>query len=597
MIPYYNINMSNKNTSLQSSSYRTHNCGELRITDIGLDVALCGWVQKMRNLNVCFIDIRDRFGITQIVVEQTKSDELYNKATSLGREYVILVKGIVRERIAKNKVNPTGDIEIDPTEIMILSTSKTPPFLIEDKTDGLNDIRMQYRFLDIRRNPIRENIMLRHKVSQLSRNFLSLHDFIEVETPILIKSTPGGARDFVVPSRMNPGQFYALPQSPQTFKQTLMVAGIDRYYQIAKCFRDEELRADRQPEFTQIDCEMSFVNQEDVINIFETFIKHILFEIKGVTIGNPIPRMTYADAMKYYGSDKPDIRFEMKLVELTDIVKGKGFSIFYNAELVVGFCCKNLGGASKGDITKFTELAKSKEIGANGLIWVKTKPTPISSVSKFYNEDDLRNWAKIFDADDNDLLIIFSGNEHTTRASIGKMRLAMGSYLHLRDPNNFEPLWVTDFPLFEWNEEDNKWSSTHHPFTSPNYDDIKLLNTDPGKVRAIAYDLVLNGWEIGGGSIRIHDKATQILMFEHLGFTEDMAMDQFGFLLKAFEYGAPPHGGIAFGLDRLCAILGGQESIRENIAFPKNNNGKDVLIGAPSPIEQKQLDELCIMLK
>jgi len=549
----------------------------------------------MRDKKVVFIDIRDRFGITQVIVEANAAD-LRAKAIKLGREWVISVTGVVRERSAKNPKNPTGDVEIIPTDITVFSESLTPPFLIEDKTDAHNDIRMQYRYLDIRRNPVRENLILRHKVAQLTRTFLSNNDFIEVETPILIKSTPEGARDFVVPSRMNPGQFYALPQSPQTFKQTLMVAGIDRYFQIAKCFRDEELRADRQPEFTQIDCEMSFVKQEDVLNMFEKFMKHIFKEIRGLEFPDPFPRMPYSDAMKYYGIDKPDIRFGMKLTEITSIVKGKGFALFDNAELVVGICVPNIGTTtSKNDITKYTEMAKHKDIGASGLIWVRTTAQPTSSVGKFYNEEDLKGWAKTFEAGENDILFIFSGPEEATRVAMGRMRLAMGSKLGLRNPDDFKPLWVTDFPLLEWNEDDNRWNAMHHPFTSPLHEDIPLLESNPKAARAIAYDMVLNGMEVGGGSIRIHDRDLQLLMFKHLGFTIESATEQFGFLLKAFQYGAPPHGGIAFGLDRLCALLGGQDSIREFMAFPKNNSGKDVMIGAPSPIEKKQMNELCII--
>lgn len=580
---------------MQTSTYRTHNCGELRLSDAGKELTLCGWVQKHReNKTACFIDLRDRFGITQVVVEPA-TPELHKQALTLGREFVISVRGIVKERVAKNPNRPTGDIEVFPTELIVLSASLTPPFTIEDKNDAKDEIRMQYRFLDIRRNPIRDNLILRHKVAQLTRNFLSAHDFIEVETPCLIKSTPEGARDFVVPSRMNPGQFYALPQSPQTFKQTLMVAGIDRYFQIAKCFRDEELRADRQPEFTQIDCEMSFVRQEDVMNMFEKFMKHLLKEIRGIDYSEPFPRMPYSEAMSRYGIDKPDIRFGMPLVELTAVVKGKGFALFDNAELVVGFCVKDKAGSTNNEIKKWTELAKTKDVGGTGLIWVKTTPTPTSSVDKFYKPEDLSQWIKLFpEAGENDLLMIFCGPEEATRNAIGRMRLAMGGLLGLRNPDVFKPLWVTDFPLLEWNEDEKRWNAMHHPFTSPNPEDIPLIETNPKIARAVAYDMVLNGWEVGGGSIRIHDRNTQMTMFKHLGFTEESAEAQFGFLLKAFQYGAPPHGGIAFGLDRLCSLLGGQDSIREFMAFPKNNTGRDVMIGAPSPIEKKQMDELCI---
>jgi aspartyl-tRNA synthetase len=582
-----------KKQSQQVSSYRTHNCGELRVSDVGKTVTLCGWIQKLRDAKVFFIDLRDRFGVTQVVVEPTSVD-LYAKCKTFGREWVISVTGNVVERFNKNNDIPTGFIEIVPSDIQVLSPSLTPPFLIEDKTDGLNDIRMQYRFLDIRRTPVRDSLILRHRVAQLVRNFLSAHDFIEVETPMLIKSTPEGARDFVVPSRMNPGQFYALPQSPQTFKQTLMVAGIDRYFQIVKCFRDEELRADRQPEFTQIDCEMSFVNQEDVLTLFEKFMKYILKEIRGLDFPEPFQRMLYSDAMKFYGCDKPDLRFEMPMTDLTELVKGKGFKLFDDAELVTAICCPGLATASKKAIDDYTKLAKSGDVGASGLVWVKTTKKPTSSVDKFYNEENLQKLVEACKATENDLLMIFWGTEEPTRVAMGKMRLAMGTQLNLRKPDVFKPLWVTDFPLLEWNEEEKRWSAMHHPFTTPQPQDLPLLDTNPKAVRAVAYDMVLNGVEVGGGSIRIHDRDLQLLMFKHLGFTAESAQEQFGFLLKAFQYGAPPHGGLAFGLDRLCTLLGGQESIREFIAFPKNNQGRDTMIGAPSTIEIRQMEELCI---
>jgi len=550
-------------------------------------------VQRARDLNhFCFIDLRDRYGITQVVVSE-KDKSLYESAISLGREFVIRVKGKVVERSNKNKNRETGEIEILPSSIEVLNKSKIPPFTIEDNTEGQEEIRMKHRYLDIRRNPIRNNLILRHRTGMVIRNYLTDRGFIEVETPVLIKSTPEGARDFVVPSRMNPGAFYALPQSPQTFKQLLMVGGIDKYFQIVRCFRDEELRADRQPEFTQIDCEISFVNQEDIINTFEGMIKHVFQEVIGVDLGN-IPRMTWEHAMKYYGIDKPDTRFDMKFVEINDVVQGKGFNVFDKAELVVGICLK--AEVSQKKIKQWIEFVKTKEIGANGLSWIiyekdgKLK----SSVDKFYSPQDLQNIVEKFDAEPGDIMLVMAGPEESTRVSLGRFRLALASEFKLRDPNVFKPLWVVDFPLLEWNEDDKRWNAMHHPFTSPYPEDLPLLETNPGKVRARAYDLVINGTEVGGGSIRIHNREMQMKMLNCLGFTPERAEDQFGFLMRAFEFGAPPHGGLAFGFDRLCCILGKEDSIRPYIAFPKNKEGKDTMIDAPSPISQEQLDELHI---
>ncbi len=578
--------MSNQQTSL-----RTHNCGELTILDIGKDVVLCGWVQEMQNRKIAFINMRDRFGITQIVVQP--NNENYQLTANLKREDVIQVKGKIVERSAKNPKIPTGEIEIIPIEIKILNTSLTPPFLIEDKCDANLDLRMKYRYLDIRRKPVLDALVLRHKVTHLARNFLNKHDFLEIETPFLIKSTVGGARDFVVPSRMNPGEFYALPQSPQLFKQTLMVAGIDRYFQLSRCFRDEELRADRQPEFTQIDCEMSFVTQEDSIIMFENFIKYIFRKIKNIEF-EQFPIMEYCDTIKYYGIDKPDLRFEMKFVDITTLNKSSksGFTLFDDAEIIVGFKVSELGMASNSDVRTYINM--SQESGCNGLVWVKINEKITSSVGKYYSENDLKSWANMFDAKNNDLLLIFAGQTNKTLTALGKFRLAMGDKLNLRDPNIFKPLWVVNFPLFEWNEEENKFTSTHHPFTLPLEEDLPLLETNLGAVRSHTYDFVLNGVEVGGGSIRIHDDELQMLMFKHLGLTEQDTNDQFGFLLNAFKYGAPPHGGIAFGLDRLCAMLYGSSSIRDVIAFPKNSRGICQMIDAPGIISQKQLDELHI---
>lgn len=578
---------------------RTHTCGELRMADTDKEVTLCGWVQKVRNKGgMVWIDLRDRYGITQLIFEEGVTDPtLIEQAKSLGREYVVKATGIVTERYAKNDKIPTGDIEINPTIIEVLNESKTPPFTIEDETDGGDDLRMKYRYLDLRRNIVREKLKLRHKMMQETRSYLSKQEFIEVETPVLIKSTPEGARDFVVPSRMNQGEFYALPQSPQTFKQLLMVSGFDRYFQIVKCFRDEDLRADRQPEFTQIDCEMSFVEAEDVYNTFEGMIRHLFKNVRGVELGD-VPRMDYSHAMKYYGSDKPDTRFEMKFIELNDVTQGKGFNVFDSAELVVGICAKGCGEYTRKQLDTLTDWVKRPQVGARGLVYVKCNIDGSfkSSVDKFYSQEDLKAWADKFDAQPGDLLLVLSGDIAHTRSAMSELRLHMGSELGLRDKNVFSPLWVTEFPLLEWDQDTKRYHAMHHPFTSPKAEDMVKLDTAPGEVRANAYDMVINGVEIGGGSIRIHDKSMQQLMFKHLGFTEEEAKAQFGFLMDAFEYGAPPHGGIAFGFDRLCALFGGSDSIRDYIAFPKNNSGRDVMIDSPSTIAGDQLDELGIKL-
>jgi aspartyl-tRNA synthetase len=575
---------------------RTHTCGELSIGNLGETVVLCGWVQKSRDLGgTTFVDMRDRYGLTQLVFNTDTDAALRELSKSLGREFVIMVTGKVLERTNKNLKIPTGEIEIEVAALEILNAAKIPPFLIEDETDGGEELRAKYRYLDLRRNPIRNNMMLRHRMTQEIRKYLDGLDFIEVETPILIKSTPEGARDFVVPSRMNPGEFYALPQSPQTFKQLLMVSGFDRYFQIVKCFRDEDLRADRQLEFTQIDCELSFVEQEDILNIFEGMTRHLFNTVKGIELGD-FPRMDYADAMRLYGSDKPDLRFGMPFVELNDIVKGKGFSIFDNAELVVGINARGCAGYTRKQLDELTDYLKRPQIGATGLIYCRynTDGTLKSSVDKFYSEDELTNWAAAFEAEPNDLLLILAGKTDKVRKQLSELRLELGSRLGLRDKNKFAPLWVIDFPLLEWDEESERFHAMHHPFTSPKVEDIPLLDTDPGAVRANAYDLVINGSEIGGGSIRIHDRGMQSLMFKHLGFTPDEAQKQFGFLMDAFEYGAPPHGGLALGLDRLCSIFAGLDSIRDMIAFPKNNSGRDLMIDSPSAIAEKQLNELKI---
>lgn len=579
---------------------RTHTCGELRIEDVNKKVTLTGWVQRLRDKgSLLWIDLRDRYGITQLFLEEGKSDTaLILAARQLGREFVIQATGIVSERISKNDKIATGAIEVKLESLEVLNSSKLPPFTIEDDTDGGEDLRMKYRYLDLRRNPVRESLQLRHKVAQQTRIYMDSLNFIEVETPVLIKSTPEGARDFVVPSRIHHGEFYALPQSPQTFKQLLMVSGFDRYYQIVKCFRDEDLRADRQPEFTQIDCEMSFISQEDIFNTFEGLIRHLFKTVKGIEI--PVmPRMSYAEAVKNYGSDKPDTRFEMKFVEFNDVVRGKGFQVFDQAELVVGIVATGCAGFTRKQIDELTEFVKRPQIGAKGLVWMRYEAGGAlkSSVDKFYREDDLTKIATAAQAKPGDLVLILAGPTDPTRKALSELRLLVGGQLGLRDKNKFSALWVVDFPLLEWNEETNRYHAMHHPFTSPKREDIPLLDTDPGKVRANAYDMVLNGTEIGGGSIRIHDRPTQQKMFTMLGFTEDEAKRQFGFLMEAFEYGAPPHGGIAFGFDRLCSLFGGADSIRDFIAFPKNNAGRDTMIDTPSTISSEQLNELGIAIK
>ncbi|MEM0542519.1 aspartate--tRNA ligase [Flavobacterium sp. j3] len=580
--------------------YRSHNCGELNASHINQEVTLAGWVQKSRDKGFMnWVDLRDRYGITQLLFDESRSKKsVFELAKTLGREYVVQVKGTVIEREAKNKNMATGDIEILVTEMTLLNAAITPPFTIEDETDGGEDIRMKYRYLDIRRNPVKNSLLFRHKVAQAVRNYLSDLDFCEVETPYLIKSTPEGARDFVVPSRMNAGQFYALPQSPQTFKQLLMVGGMDKYFQIVKCFRDEDLRADRQPEFTQIDCEMAFVEQEDILNVFEGLTRHLLKEIKGIEV-EKFPRITYDYAMKTYGNDKPDIRFEMKFGELNEVAKHKDFPVFNTAELVVGIAAPNCATYTRKEIDALIDWVKRPQIGASGMVYVKCEAdgTFKSSVDKFYDQEDLKKWAEITGAKAGDMIFVLSGPADKTRAQLSALRMELATRLGLRNPAEFAPLWVVDFPLLELDEESGRWHAMHHPFTSPKPEDMELLATNPGKVRANAYDMVLNGNEIGGGSIRIHDKATQQLMFKYLGFTEEEARNQFGFLMDAFQFGAPPHGGLAFGLDRLVAILGGQETIRDFIAFPKNNSGRDVMIDAPSVIDESQLNELHIKLK
>lgn len=575
--------------------YRTQTNGELRIANVGQEVTLAGWVQKTRDKGfMIWVDLRDRYGITQLIFDEDRTPaEMMEKAKTLGREFVIQVKGEVIERVSKNKNIPTGDIEILVKELSILNKSLVPPFTIEDETDGGDELRMKYRYLDIRRNPVKNNLIFRHKVSMAVRKYLSDKDFIEVETPYLIKSTPEGARDFVVPSRMNEGQFYALPQSPQTFKQLLMVGGMDKYFQIVKCFRDEDLRADRQPEFTQIDCEMAFVEQEDILNTFEGLTKHLLKEINGVEV-KEFPRITFDEAMKKYGNDKPDIRFGMEFGELNEVAQHKDFGVFNNAELVVGIAVPGGNSYTRKEIDNLINWLKQSQIGASGMVYVRCNEdgTYKSSVDKFYDSEDLAKWAEKTGAEAGDLICVLSGETHKVRTQLSALRMEMATRLGLRKKNEFAPLWVVDFPLLEWDEETKRYHAMHHPFTSPKKEDIKLLDSNPGKVRANAYDLVLNGNEIGGGSIRIHDKNTQALMFNHLGFTPEKAKEQFGFLMNAFEFGAPPHGGIAFGLDRLVAILGGQETIRDFIAFPKNNRGRDVMIDAPAAIDDEQLKEL-----
>ncbi|QEE48505.1 aspartate--tRNA ligase [Flavobacterium alkalisoli] len=580
--------------------YRSHNCGELNASHISQEVTLAGWVQKTRNKGfLIWADLRDRYGITQLIFDEARTQkEVFELAATLGREFVIQVKGTVIERESKNPNMATGEIEILVKELTILNASQIPPFTIEDETDGGEDIRMKYRYLDIRRNPVKNSLLFRHKVAMEVRNYLSGQGFIEVETPVLIKSTPEGARDFVVPSRMNEGQFYALPQSPQTFKQLLMVGGMDKYFQIVKCFRDEDLRADRQPEFTQIDCEMAFVEQEDIIQIFEGLTRHLLKELKGIEVG-AFPRMTYDEAMKKYGNDKPDIRFGMEFGELNEVAQHKDFGVFNSSELVVGIAVPGGAAYTRKEIDGLIDWVKRPQVGASGMVYVKCEEggTYKSSVDKFYDQEDLKKWAEATGAKEGDLILVLSGDEFKTRTRLSALRMELATRLGLRKPEEFAPLWVVDFPLLEWDEETERFHAMHHPFTSPKPNDIPLLETEPAKVRANAYDLVLNGNEIGGGSIRIHDKATQQLMFKYLGFTEEQAKAQFGFLMDAFQYGAPPHGGLAFGFDRLVAILGGQETIRDFIAFPKNNSGRDVMIDAPSTIDDAQLKELHIQLK
>ena len=581
--------------------FRTHTCGELRMANVGQEVTLSGWVQRVRDKGaLLWIDLRDRYGITQLFMQEgVSSAETMKTAREIGREFVIQAKGVVVERESKNPKNPTGDIELKVEDLKILTTSKVPPFTIEDVSDGGDDIRMKYRYLDLRRNPIKNNIILRHKMAQEVRKYLSGNDFLEIETPCLIKSTPEGARDFVVPSRMNPGEFYALPQSPQQFKQLLMVAGFDRYFQIVRCFRDEDLRADRQPEFTQIDCEMSFVEQEDVINMFEGLAKHLFKTIKGIEFGD-FPRITWKDAMKYYGSDKPDIRFGMKFVELNDVAKGHGFSVFDEAELVVAINAEGCANYTRKQTDALTDFVKRPQVGAKGLVYVKYNEdgTIKSSVDKFYTPEILKTWLDKCNAKPGDMLLILSGKAMPTRVQMNALRLEMGNQLGLRDPNVYKPLWVIDFPLLEWDEETQRYYAMHHPFTAPKPEDEYLLEQPDkwGEIRANAYDIVLNGTEVGGGSVRIHDKNLQKKMFHTLGFTDEKAQEQFGFLMNAFEYGAPPHAGLAFGFDRLCSLFGGQDSIRDFIAFPKNNQGRDVMAESPSPIAQEQLDELQIKL-
>ncbi|SKB59816.1 aspartate--tRNA ligase [Dyadobacter psychrophilus] len=583
---------------------RTHTCGELSLEHVNQEVVLCGWVQRVRDKGgMIWLDLRDRYGITQLLFEEGKTQaNVLEIARSLGREFVISAKGQVIERLSKNDKIATGDIEIRISELNILNPAKLPPFLIEDETDGGDDIRMKYRYLDLRRNNVRKNLQLRHQVARHTRAYLDDLDFIEVETPVLIKSTPEGARDFVVPSRMNPGEFYALPQSPQTFKQLLMVAGFDRYYQIVKCFRDEDLRADRQPEFTQIDCEMSFVTQEDVLNTFEGLIRNLFAKVKGLDLPE-VPRMTYADAMRLYGSDKPDIRFDMQFVELKgaaqDLTSGKGFSVFDDAELVVGICAPDSAVYTRKQLDELTEWLKRPQIGAKGLIYVRynTDGSLKSSVDKFYAEEDIKKWAEAFNAKPGDLILIISGASDKARKQLNELRLEMGTRLGLRNPDEYRALWVLDFPLLEYGEAENRWFAMHHPFTSPKPEDIALLDKNLGEVRANAYDMVINGVEVGGGSVRIFEKELQKQMFGILGFTEEEAQEQFGFLMNAFEFGAPPHAGIAFGFDRLCSIFGGADSIRDFIAFPKNNSGRDVMIDSPSVISDAQLKELAIKVE
>lgn len=580
--------------------FRTHTCGELNLSNLNEKVTLSGWVSVLRDKGfMVWIDLRDRYGVTQLILDEERSSaELFEKARKLGREFVIQVSGTVIERESKNPNLPTGEIEILVEELTLLNESKLPPFTIEDKTDGGEELRMQYRYLDIRRNPVKNKLIFRHQMAQEIRRYLSDEGFLEVETPVLIKSTPEGARDFVVPSRMNPGEFYALPQSPQTFKQLLMVGGLDKYFQIVKCFRDEDLRADRQPEFTQIDCEMAFVEQEDILKVFEGLVKHLLKKVHGVSI-DQFPRITYEEAMRKYGNDKPDIRFGMEFHELNELAQGKEFHVFDKEELVVGIAAPTLNAYTRKDIDRLLEWVQRPQIGAKGFVWVRVNEdgTFKSSADKFYSQEDLSAFAQKMNAQKNDLMLIMAGDAHEVRGQLSALRMELAERLELRKPNEFAPLWVVDFPLLEWDEESQRWFAMHHPFTSPKPEDMDKLSSAPGEVRANAYDMVLNGNEIGGGSIRIHDQKLQAQMFELLGFTKEEAEAQFGFLMNAFQYGAPPHGGLAFGLDRLVSILDGSETIRDYIAFPKNNSGRDVMIDAPSPIAQAQLDELAINLK
>jgi len=579
--------------------YRTHTCGELRLANAGQTVTLSGWVQRTRKMGgMTFVDVRDRYGITQLVFNQDVNAALCEAANKLGREFVIQVKGVVSERSNKNKNIETGDVELLTSELRILNEAQTPPFTIEDNSDGGDDLRMKYRYLDLRRNAVRRNLELRHRMAFETRRYLNEMGFLEVETPILIGSTPEGARDFVVPSRMNAGQFYALPQSPQLFKQLLMVSGFDRYFQIAKCFRDEDLRADRQPEFTQIDCEMSFVEQEDVLQVFEGMVKHLFRFVKDIDFIDPFPRMTWHDAMKFYGSDKPDIRFGMKFVELKEAVSGHDFVVFDSSEYVGGINAKDCASYTRKQIDELTDFVKRPQIGAKGLVYIKYEAdgTLKSSIDKFYSPEDLKQVAALFDAQPGDMMLILAGKKAKTQKALGELRLEMGSKLGLRNKDVYAPLWVVDFPLFEWDEETQRFYAMHHPFTSPKPEDIPLLESDPGQVRANAYDMVVNGVELGGGSIRIHESSLQNKMFQYLGFTPEKAETQFGFLMNAFKFGAPPHGGLAFGLDRFVAIFAGLDSIRDCMAFPKNNSGRDVMIDAPSFIDQSQLDELNLII-
>ncbi|RVU91245.1 aspartate--tRNA ligase [Flavobacterium columnare] len=577
--------------------FRSHNCGELNTSYINTEVTLAGWVQKSRDKGfMIWVDLRDRYGITQLIFDESRTDKkVMELARTLGREFVVQVKGTVIERESKNANIATGDIEILVKELIVLNQAQLPPFTIEDETDGGEELRMKYRYLDIRRNPVKNSLLFRHRVAMEVRNYLSNQGFCEVETPYLIKSTPEGARDFVVPSRMNPGQFYALPQSPQTFKQLLMVGGMDKYFQIVKCFRDEDLRADRQPEFTQIDCEMAFVEQEDILNMFEGLTRHLLKEVKGIEV-DKFPRITYDYAMKTYGNDKPDIRFGMEFGELNAVAQNKEFSVFNTAELVVGIAVPAGASLTRKEIDAWIEWVKRPQVGASGMVYCKyeTNGSFKSSVDKFYDQEDLKKWAEATKANPGDIIFVLSGPANKTRAQLSALRMELGNQMGLRKPNEFAPLWVVDFPLLEWDDESGRYHAMHHPFTSPKPEDIHLIGTEPGRIRANAYDMVLNGNEIGGGSIRIHDKDLQAKMFELLGFSKEEAENQFGFLMNAFQYGAPPHGGLAFGLDRLVAILGGQETIRDFIAFPKNNSGRDVMIDAPSVLDKKQLNELFI---